>query len=175
MPDTPPRRPPPRSLDLGLALTCALTLACGRPAPPPRPTTTSPPPPVLPLACPGGLVCEAAVAVDGWRVPSGCHARALTPSTRECLLEGVDWERLGEFLRSRYPHAVLGPKFIRVSGQEPPLAAPNQLLAPPPPLLIAVRRANDVEMRFLAGAQVDTPPVPKETGPAILPSPRSPP
>ncbi len=147
--------------------------ACQSP-PSPKPAVVAPVPQArVDDACSGGLLCEALLPIDGWRVPRSCQPARLGQRVTTCWLPGLDWQRVGEFFQSRYPHAQVSGTQVRIAGLTPPPAhvAPSQPL-PTPPLLLAHRRPQGVEMVLLAGDPVDTPRPATETAKANSASPR---
>ncbi len=157
-----------------LPFTVLLTLflpACQTP-PPPKPVVAAPVP-QTDDACPGGLLCEAPQPIDGWRVPRACQPARLGQRVTTCWMPGLEWQRVGEFFQSRYPHAQVNGAQVRIAGLAPPPAhtSPSQPL-PTPPLLLAHRRPLGVELVLLAGDPVDTPQPATETAKANSASPR---
>jgi hypothetical protein len=140
---------------LAILASLSLLLACRAPMLPPPPVAVEVPVPMPAESCPGGLVCEAPVPVDGWRVPQKCQPSRLGQRVQTCWLENQDWPRLVEFFKTRYPHGVENGPLLRISGQwqhPPHPGAP----APTPPLLLAHQRPLGVELVLLAGDPVDT-------------------
>ncbi len=120
---------------------------------PPRPSAVvlAPKPHSEESVCPGGLLCEAATPLLGWRVPVGCEPEVTRQRVQACWLPHVAFDRIDEFFRSRY-HVVASPEGLTVHSLR---------VFPPgvdPPLLQVSRRPEGVELVALAGGGTDATP-----------------
>ena len=157
-----------------LSLLVVGLAGCQPPSQPAAPLVAPPRPQHLLVdLCAGGLLCESATTVDSWRLPQPCQPTRLAQGVFTCWMEGQDWQRVVEFFQSRYPHAVADGPLLRISGQwpQPPSLRPGVPVRTPP-LLLAHRRQQAVELVLLAGDPVDMAGIATDTGMANAPSPR---
>lgn len=145
---------------VGWAALLWLGAAGCEPEPPrsqPRARAAPPAPPSAQRSCPGGLLCEAKATLLGWRLPQGCDQRQVRPHLATCVLQGVQWQRLVEFYRSRYPRVDAKEGRLKVVGPSP---GPGRT----PPMLRALQRGAHLELLLLPG----DPALPVPQAPAVM-------
>lgn len=83
---------------------------------------------VFEIWCPGGLLCESATPLRGWRVPRACADRVDAPLLATCWLNGGDLQPIWEFYRTRYAQVSATPRGLHVkAAPSAPGRAPAEL------------------------------------------------
>ncbi len=150
-----------QSLVLTVAALLSVCLgACEAPTPkPPRPpqVTASKPSPAPTLAkwCYGGLLCESAEPLFGYRVPWACSNRDERRYLARCSMRYVPWQHMVEFFVSRYADVTVTTNRIDVVGRGavvvPQAVTPTVDRGVLPPSLVVRRLANGIEIMALRG------------------------
>lgn len=148
------------------ATVLALGVGCEAPAPVvpavpgPRPTAADP---SSRIRCAGGLLCEAASPLCGWRVPAACERRSEQGYLCSCRLVAVRQAEVREFFASRYAAVQPGPEGALV------IELPQAPVFPggpaPTAATLRIQAGNDGAEQLLLA----TPPGTSRLGPAAGP------
>ncbi len=128
---------------------------------------TSPPPPApAPVPanaensgrkwCPGGLLCEDAETLMGYRVPWACGRREVSSRISRCAVRHVNWRPVVEFFKTRYRDVTVTERDVVVrgtSGVHMPVGATpvGQRFGEVPPMLRATRHERAAEIVVITG------------------------
>lgn len=105
--------------------------------------------------CPGGLLCEDAALLAGYRVPWSCDRRDNRKWLARCTIFEVPWERVVEFFQSRYGRVQVGPRWLLITGKDGVFAAIPRPSSPTIALAAPAARTSQLRvMRFERSAEI---------------------